>query len=680
MTKRLPSTTKIKNNICLFLLLLTATNLSAQENSCQEIDNKEAIKVYKQGIDKKKNNKEARVTFLKQALELEPDYADANFAYAKEILVTQKLNAGKNGVNYKPAEPYFLKVVEVCPKYHSDPYYYLGLMYYMDEKYDEAIKYLKQFNAFVDDDEKKFSKDYETFLDNAKHMLKDAQFYTDIFKHPVPFDPKSVPGICSERDEYLPIISPDNELALFTRKMPVNMKDQAWQSDKQEEIFMFSQKKNDMFDQGKPMPEPFNKNSNEGGATLSIDNKHLFYTICKDEKGYLNCDIYYSDFVNGNWTEIKNLGTNVNDPKEWDSQPSIASDGKTLNFASTRNGGLGGSDIYKTVRDGTSGEWSPPVNLGPKINTNGNEKSPFMHSDSETLYFSSDGHPGLGDFDIFFSRKDEKGEWMEPKNIGYPINTETKDIGFFVSTDGKLGYFSSNNTSHTKGKTMGGWDIYYFELYKDARPENVAIIKGELKDPTGQPITGAIVEVKNVTTKEKIDVVTDTTTGQYAVVVNLKKKDDFIITVKKEGYAFNSQVISGKDSIYEKPKKINFDVKPIEENQTYVLNNIYYQTNSAELKPESKIVIEEFVDFLNTNPTVKIEIHGHSDNIGTIPDNSALSSDRAFTVYDIILQMGIPKSRLLAFKGFGASKPIADNNTEAGRAKNRRTEFVIIEK
>lgn len=180
--------------------------------------------------------------------------------------------------------------------------------------------------------------------------------------------------------------------------------------------------------------------------------------------------------------------------------------------------------------------------------------------------------------------------------------------------------------------------------------------------------------------KKKIDVVADTINGQYTVVVNLKKKEDFIIAVKKDNYAFSSQLVSGKDSIYDKPVKIDLNSKPIEAGQVYTLNNIYYQPNSAELKSESKIVIEEFIEFLKANPTVKIEIQGHTDNRGTVPDNAALSNDRAFTVFDMILQAGIPKSRLTGFKGFGASKPIADNATEFGRAKNRRTEFLIVEK
>jgi outer membrane protein OmpA-like peptidoglycan-associated protein len=164
-------------------------------------------------------------------------------------------------------------------------------------------------------------------------------------------------------------------------------------------------------------------------------------------------------------------------------------------------------------------------------------------------------------------------------------------------------------------------------------------------------------------------------------VINTKVKNDLIVTVKKDGYAFSSQLIS-KDSLKDtKPKKVkDIEVDTIAIGRTYTLNDIYYTTNSAALDPRSMIVIEEFVTFLKANPTFKIEIHGHTDNIGKPEANLALSTDRAFTVRDILLEKGINEKRLINFKGFGASSPIADNSTEAGRAKNRRTEFVIVEK
>ncbi len=673
--------------VSLIIMLFTSITLFAQKEEapkCLEIEDKEAIKNYESGVDRK-NKKEERMVFLEKALEIEPEYPAANFAYALEKSVTIKLRGG----NYEPLIPYLLKVVEKCPKFHSDVYYFLGFAYYEKENNVEAIKYLEQFVNFSDEDDTKFAKDYDGKLGQAKEMLKYAKTYKaieDLKNNPVPFDPNPVSDICTDKDEYLPIISPDNEMALYTRRMPASSASKSGTpgmiSDKLIEIFSVSKRSSlNKFEQGGPMPAPYNKNENEGGATVSIDNKHLFYTICKDEGGpQMNCDVYYSDFVDGKWTEIQKV-EGINDKIDWDSQPSIAADGKSLYFASDRKGGLGGIDIYKSIRDET-GKWSPPENLGPTINTSGNDKSPFMHSDSETLYYSSDGQPGFGGFDIFYVKKDDNGKWLQPKNIGYPINTEADDLGFFASTDGKLGYFASNNRSKVKGRSVGGWDIYSFDLYKEARPDPVKFIKGTLKTETGEVLTGAQVEIKSAEGKKETGVVTDTTTGEYIAIVNIKKKEDIIVTVKKKDYAFNSQVISmAKDTASDmKPIKVNFEVKPVEIGKTYTLNNIYYATNSAELKKESRIVIDEFVNFLNENPTIKIEIHGHTDNVGNDEDNMTLSKRRAFTVFDMLKFKGIDPGRLVKYEGHGKAVPIASNDTEEGRTKNRRTEFVIVEK
>ena len=661
-------------------ILLSSFNfhLFAQDEAkCQEIDNKKAKKLYEQGCDKK-NKKEERLAFLTEAIGLEPDYVDANFAFAEERLRTLSLADAK----YKPVEPYLKKVIEICPKYHSDPYYYLGFIAYEDENWEDAIKYLKQYLDFKDDDEKKFNKDYDAFLSQSKQMIRYCKLYIEL-KKPVPFDPSPVAGICTEKDEYLPIISSDDETMLFTRKEPYTNSNgiSGMISDKELELFSYAtrSKITGEFNKGQRMPYPFNKDGAEGGATMSIDNKHIYFTRGKDEGGpQLNFDIYYSDKVDGEWTEGKKV-EGINDPVYWDSQPSLASDGKTLYFASDRKGGRGGVDLYVTVRD-DKGIWSKPENLGPTINTSGDEKSPFIHSDFQTLYFSSDGQPGVGGFDIFYTRKGEDGKWGEPKNIGIPINTQGDDLGFFVSTDGHLGYFASNDPSRTKGKSVGKYDIYSFELYKEARPDEVAFFKGKIEDNGHGEPKGFTVEVKDAVTKKVTKAMVDTLTGDYAIVVNQKTKNDLIITVKKDNYAFSSQMVKKDSIVNAKPAKVNMVVDTIKVGQTYTLNNIYYKTNSADLDPSSAAVIEEFAEFLKANPNIKIEVHGHTDNVGDAKSNLALSTDRAFSVRDKLLALGIGEKRLINFKGFGASVPIADNTTEAGRAKNRRTEFVIVSK
>ena len=336
--------------------------------------------------------------------------------------------------------------------------------------------------------------------------------------------------------------------------------------------------------------------------------------------------------------------------------------------------------MYVTVKDPDTGIWSKPENMGPTINTSGDEKTPFIHSDFETIYFSSDGQPGVGGFDIFHSKKGADGKWTEPKNIGVPINTVGDDLGFFVSTDGHLGYFASNEPSRVKGKSMGGYDIYSFELYKEARPEEVAFFRGKIQDVSKGSAAGFKVQVEDAVTKKVTDGMVDSSSGNYSIVVNTKLKNDLILVVKKEGYAFSSKLIS-KDSLKgSKPVKLDMDVDTLKVGQTYTLNNIYYQTNSAALEARSLIVIEEFAKFLKDNPKLKIEVYGHTDNVGKVQDNLALSTDRAFSVRDKLIELGIDQKRLVNFKGFGSNKPVADNATEAGRAKNRRTEFMIVSK
>ncbi|HXC04786.1 MAG TPA: OmpA family protein, partial [Bacteroidia bacterium] len=389
-----------------------------------------------------------------------------------------------------------------------------------------------------------------------------------------------------------------------------------------------------------------------------------------------NFDIYYCDLIDGKWGEIKNCGPVINDKTAWDSQPSISADGQTLYFASDRPGGYGGSDIW-TSHKKKDGSWDTPVNLGPTINTAGEEKTPFIHSDSETLYFSSDGLPGFGGQDIFYVRKDDKGAWEEPKNIGSPINTPNADVGFFVSTDGHYGYFASNQKQKNQGP--GGYDIYSFELYEKARPQKVAFVRGQVKMEEGKPKGDLKVEIKSANSKTKTEVVLDTISGSYAAVVNMKKKEDFIITVKKSGAAFSSQLVSA-DSIGSRPKKMDLEVKTVQQGAAYPINNLYYRTNSAELEGRSKIVLEEFAAYLKENPQLKVEIYGHTDNVGDPKSNLGLSTDRALTVYDMLEKFGVSKNQLVSFKGFGSAKPVADNATEAGRAKNRRTEFFVTVK
>lgn len=670
-------------NIFFFIFFFFSLSFFSQDETenksklCDDNIDKKALKLYEKALDKKKYKKPERIEFLTKALEIEPDFAEANLYMAQEMVVRAKLE----NLAFTPLVPYFKRAIAKCPQIHSDPYYYIGFSYYEELKNDSAIKYLNKFIDFKDEDEKKFPKDYEAELYQAKMMIKSAKKEKGL-KRNVPFNPAVVKGVSTQRDEYLCYVSPDDQLCYFVRRLPIKDMNKVYTSDKEKEVFMVAKRdKTNTFTSGEPMMNPFNtSDDNQGGCSISIDNKHLYFAMQRQEGGAQpNVDIYVSDFADGSWSDYKKLSTNVNDPKYWDSQPTIAADGITLYFASDRPGGFGGIDLYFTTKDLKTGMWSVPKNLGPKINTKGDEKTPFIHSDSETLYFSSTGHYGFGGYDIFYVRKNDKGEWEEPENIGSPINGATDDTGFFVSSDTKTGYFFSFDEGKVSGKGIGRYDMYSFELYPEARPQNVAFIKGSVKDDKGNAVAGAVVELKNTVTKQKTYAVVDSLTGEYTAAVNLKKKDDILITVKKDSIAFNSKIISTKEITYTSPKKeIALQVSEAKPGKSFVIENIYYNTNSADLKLESRIVIEAFANYLKENPDMKVEIQGHTDDVGKVKDNEALSANRAHSVKWMLEELGVDSKRITA-KGYGPSKPIAANTNEEGRAKNRRTEFMIVE-
>jgi len=662
--------------------LLSQDDESGEKEFCKEVD-KDAVKLYRKGIDRKKFHKPERMDFLKKALEIEPDFAEANLAMGFEIAAHCKLESKP----FAPTVPYFYKAL-ACPQIHSEPYYYIGYSYYEQLKNDSAIKYLEKFLKFKENDEKKYAKDYDGEVFNAKGMLSQIKMENTLVSKPlVPFDPKVVKGVSTERDEYLAYVSPDDQKCFFVRKVPLNSKDKVYSSDKEKEMFMISVKdKMGHFDKGEAMPWPFNEtDDNQGGCTISIDNKNLYFSMMRFEGGAQgNCDIYLSKNVDGEWKPIQKV-SGINHPVYWDSQPTLSADGNSLIFASDRPGGYGGIDLYISTKDQVTKQWGPPQNLGPKINTPGDEKTPFIHSDSETLYFSSgpnkrsEGHFGYGGYDIFFSRKDDKGHWAEPTNIGAPINSKDDDTGFFVSSDALTGYFFSFDEGKVRGRGIGRYDLYSFELYKEARPHQTDFVKGTAKDDIDNNIRGAEIEVKNIKTNEKIATITDSISGEFVIAVNKKQRNsDLLITLKKDGYAFTSRIVNLKETPPGVPHKdVNLITGLNKTGSTFVINDIHYNTNSADLKDESKAVVEAFAKYLKDNPKITIEIQGHTDNVGNAAANQALSANRAFTVKAILESFGIDGERIQA-TGFGSSKPIAENTSEEGRAKNRRTEFEIL--
>lgn len=653
----------------LYLLLITMIFPGISEgsvisgDSCKVTLNKKVEKRYNDAtLSFKHGNYVNALIILKEVLKDEPDCIDA--AYLMGLS-----NIKKATPNYKDASKWFLQVMNACPSYDIYLYFYLGQIAYGDERYEDASKYLEVF--LKDVDKIKSDEDYN----KATELLKYARFTVEAVSNPVPFDPKVVEGISTARDEYLPILSPDNQVALFTRLVSSEGdKNSVVSSVRTMEKFMFSeQAKDGSYNAGEEMPEPFNIQDNEGGATLTADNNTLYYTVCKydNAKHYLNCDVYYSERVNGDWTPIKSVSDKINLSYSWESQPSISADGRSLYFVSDRQGGFGGYDIYRSIKN-ENGEWGTPINMGPVINSSANDKSPFIHPDGKTLYFSSDGWVGLGGYDIFYSRMNENGAWSKPKNIGYPINSPEDEVGFFVSTDGQKGFFASN-----KYNGKGGWDLYSFNLYEGARPERILFLKGTVRDENSTEPVKARIELRNLETKKISEIPLDTNTGNYVAVAPYG--NDYVMTVKKEGFVYETKYIAKVDSSHPVVRQVDVSIKPIELNESYRINDIYFGFNKFELSEESKPVLDQLTEFLSENPAIFIQIQGHTDNIGNDADNLKLSDNRARSVYNYLIIKGISSKRL-TYKGFGKTMPVSDNESEEGRAKNRRTVFVITKK
>ncbi|MDD4829475.1 MAG: OmpA family protein [Bacteroidales bacterium] len=647
----------------ILLILLSQVIYSQEKNildydPCSETINKKSLKKFEKANSAylKGELKEASEILRKLMID-EPEFASPY--YIVGLIGAQKSNPAT-------IEKNFSKVIEICPEY-SNPilFYYLGLIDYTYERFDSC---LKNFNTF-----KKLAQDDPNITDSlifeAENYIEWSEFITETKSNPVDFKPSKINNICTSEDEYLPFISLDKEKIFFTRRQYVKTNSESTFYEKanveMKEIFSLATlQTNGMYDKGFPLPEPFNDSYNEGGATLTADNRDLYYTVCQPKEDYLNCDIYHSQWLGEYWSDIKNLGNNVNNLGTWESQPCISPDGKTLYFVSNRAGGYGGLDIWYSKKQKDL-SWSKPINAGAKINTPLNEKAPFVHPDGVSFYFCSTGWRGLGGYDLFYLRLDDN-KMKRPVNLGYPINTEGDEIGVYVTLGNEMAYFASNNIEGNSN-----WDIYEFELDNKYKPLNAKMLKGNVSDISNDGV-GAELELTRISDKIQSNYDIDPLTGNFALVV--LEDESYILKAKKEGFAFESKLIT-KETI-EKEKPIELEIKELKVGESYVIKDILFATNSFEIAQESQQIINAFIEYLNEYPKIRCTIEGHTDNIGSEADNLVLSENRAKAVADYIIKSRIREDRI-KYKGYGTKKPVADNSSEEGRAKNRRTVFKI---
>ncbi|MBR1517326.1 MAG: OmpA family protein [Bacteroidales bacterium] len=526
--------------------------------------------------------------------------------------------------------------------------------------YEGAIQH---YEAFLKKDQK-----HPRWQETAHKGIATCRFRMQALANPVPFNPENLGmAINSMDDEYLPALTVDGQTLIFTRRFPANR--QTISHAPLEEDFYISTLVDGQWTKAKRMSEPVNSHDNEGAQCISQDGRIMFFTACGREDGAGRCDLYMCTRKGEKWSQPRNLGPAVNTPA-WESQPSFSIDGHTLYFSSDRKGGYGGMDIWKTSFSG--GKWSTPENLGPTINTSGNEISPHIHYNDHTLYFSSNGHAGMGGMDIFRSERDAKGQWQTPVNLGYPINTEGDESSMIVAADGRTAIYASDRL-----RGYGKQDLYMFELPEAVRAIPVTYQKGVTFDRKTNKRISASVEVIDVATGDKVAATTsDGTDGRF--MVSLPANATYALHVSAKGYLFYSENFDFHAGIDEVPPTLQVPLSPIEVGEEITLRNIFFETAQYTLLPTSDAELKTVVALMKNNPSIHIELAGHTDNVGNADYNQTLSENRAKAVYNYLTSHGIAADRL-RYKGYGASRPVADNATEEGRAQNRRTTLQIIE-
>ena len=636
----------MKNLLLLLILLSSFSILHAQGYDPSKI-NKKALELYQLAIENAEAGQYAQsITALHKSIEADPRYVDAYLSLGG-VYGQMK--------NYSRSVEFYEKAFSIDPQYTSEYKLPYSINLAGMGRFSDA---LKTINEFLNDPKIK-----------NPNSLKAGEYRKRTYEFAVAYDQKKPAkqysfapvnagtGINSNESEYFPSLTIDGSELVFTRRV-----------NNFNEDFYFSKKIDTNWQSSAPLPGNINTDQNEGAQMISQDGQWLVFTACNRRDGLGSCDIYISYRTSKDWSEAINLGGHVNS-EDWDSQPSLSPDKRELYFTSRRPGGFGGSDIYVS-RLQANGRWGEAENLGEGINTSSDESSPFIHADNETLYFTSNGLPGYGDQDLFLTRKGPNGVWSVPENLGYPINTINTEGTLFITSDGRTAYYASDRSD-----TKGGLDIYTFEMRDDIRPRRTLWVSGKVFDKKTTKGLPSSVELIDLSSKQTVSKIQTDEEGNYLVTLPVGK--NYAFNVNRKGYLFYSDNflldVNIADSIFKK----DIPLQPLEANASIVLSNIFFDVNKFDLKETSQVELDKLVELLNENPTLKIQISGHTDNVGKPADNLVLSNNRAKAVVNYLVSKGIAASRV-SHKGYGETIPMAENNSEEGRAKNRRTEMKVI--
>ena len=655
----------------LFIVLMTFQFCSTAQSTFYTTKSKKAIKFYHKALTcfntidhvSGKADLTGAEENIKKALSKDSLFGEAYGLASKISIEKGKI---QEAINFKN------KMISVSPVVPLIEYYFLSGMQMSIGDYENCLKNAKKYKSSPLADSR--------YMVNIERMIKNCVFAINAIQNPVDFNPFNLgPGVNTEMPEYFPSVTADDSTLLFTRRI---IDERAPYGGKQEEIFV-SKKQSDSWMESSLVSSNINTEFNEGAPTFSTDGQYIIFVGCETgakgdyeygygRKGYGSCDLFYSQKIGDEWSSPVNLGPPINS-RHWETQPSFSSDGKTLYFVrgltyDRQRRNPDDQDIFYS--EITPDGWSKPKRLPKNINTPFREESVQIHPDGKTLYFSSNGHPGMGGLDIFMSRKQVDGSWSNPINLGYPLNTYVDENSLLVSSDGELGYFASNRDGG-----YGSLDIYSFKLDSNVMPLPITFLKGLTYDEeTNKPIP-AHFQLTALNTGNVISEI-NANQGDGSFLITLPQQNDLAFHAEYEGYVLVSKNFTiDQLELTDEGYLLDIPMSKIKPG-TFVLENIFFEVNKFELQPASITELEKVYKMLDLNKDIEVEISGHTDSDGNDQDNMVLSENRAQAVVDWLVEKGISSSRL-SFKGYGETKPIVDNSSKENKAKNRRTELTI---
>lgn len=619
-------------------------SVAQAQNYNPDMVNKKAAETYAKAIELLQNDDlKNAIPLLNKAIESDAKFADAYLSLGG---VYGELKDYNNSIiNYQKA----FSIDSGYTKFYLLPY---SINLAGAGKFNDALNAVNGFLSIQNLNEK--SRKSALYRKNCYEFA--VQYAASHPDNNYEFAPVNLgDNINSSTSEYYPSFTIDDSILVFTRR-----------GEGIREDFVESTLTSTGYSKAEIIKGDINLEPSKGGINISQDGEWLLFAGNFAGKGFGDFDLYISYNTPTGWSEPVNLGANIN-TEFWESSPSLSPDKNALYFSSNRTGGYGGKDLYVSYR--VNGKWMPAENMGPDVNTAGDELAPFIHADNQTLYYTSDGLPGYGGTDIYVMHKMADKNWKKPENLGYPINTKENEGSLFVAADGKTAYYASD-----RADTKGFLDLYKFTLKQDVRPVKTLYVKGYVTDSKTNKGLPCSVELSIDSSQQILSSVQTDETGFYFITLPVNK--NYTFTVNRKGYLFYSDVFNladkPSDSTYEK----NISLEPVEINATVRMKNIQFATNSFQLEPVSMIELNKLLQLMNDNASVKIQINGYTDNVGNDAGNLKLSESRAKAVVDYLISKGIDAKRL-SWKGFGETRPVADNATEAGKALNRRTEFVI---